>query len=52
MDAAQDCGIFDDRLFSEKPEAVTGRLRPKVLGIRHHQTLPWAYSLEKLHVAP
>lgn len=50
MNAAQDRGIFNDRLFSGQPDAVSGEEQTKVLGIRHHQVLNWAFSLEKLYV--
>lgn len=52
MNTAQECGIFDDRLFSGEPEAMSGKVRPKVPGIRHHQVLNFAYSWEKLHAKP
>lgn len=49
MMKAQDCGIFDNRLFSGLPEAVNQTKQSPVPGIRHHDKLHWAFSMEILH---
>ena len=46
----QDAGIFDDRKYRGEPEAVSQKPQVAVTSIRHHQTLDFYFSLEKLKV--
>ena len=50
MDDAHDAGIFDDRKYRGEPEAVSQKPQVAVTSIRHHQTLDFYFSLEKLRV--
>ena len=50
MDDAHDAGIFDDRKYGGKPEAVSQKPQVAVKSIRHHKTLDFYFSLEKLKV--
>ena len=46
----QDAGIFDDRKYGGKPEVVSQKPQVAVTSIRHHKTLDFYFSLEKLKV--
>ena len=50
MDDAHDAGIFDDRKYRGEPEAVSNKPQVAVKSMRHHKTLDFFLSLEKLRV--
>ena len=50
MDDAHDAGIFDDRKYRGEPEAVSQKPQVAVKSMRHHKTLDFYFSLEKLRV--
>ena len=50
MDDAHDAGIFDGRKYRGEPEAVSQKPQVAVTSIRHHKTLDFYFSLEKLRV--
>ena len=45
-----DAGIFDDRKYRGEPEAVSNKPQVAVKSMRHHKTLDFFLSLEKLRV--
>ena len=48
MDHAHDSGIFDDRQYRGKPEAVSNKPQPSAKKLRHHKTLKFFFSWEEL----
>ena len=50
MDHAHDAGIFDDRKYRGEPEAVSNKPQVAVKSMRHHKTLDFFLSMEKLRV--
>ena len=50
MEDAHDAGIFDDRKYRGEPEAASQKPQVAVKSMRHHKTLDFFLSLEKLRV--